>query len=118
MAAGALVLFAAAVGAGERQTLPSLPATWIAFVWLVASSTVAFVLFVWVLAHWTASAASYSAVLLPLVAVPAGTWLAGEAVSGLFLAGAAVVLGGVYFGAISTTSSRPKSVLAALRPAK
>lgn len=106
MALGALCLFAGSLLAQEDRVLPALPATYAAIGWLVLSSCVAFVLTVWILHRWTASAVAYSGVLTTLVTVGVAAWLAGEAVTPWFLAGGALVLGGVYFGALS---SRPAS---------
>ena len=106
MAIGAATLLTGSLLAQELRVLPELPATYAAITWLVASSCVAFVLLVWILQRWTASAVAYSGVLTTLVAVAAAAWLAGEAVTAPFLLGGALVLAGVYFGALS---SRPRS---------
>jgi drug/metabolite transporter (DMT)-like permease len=105
MSVGALLLLAIALASGEALALPSLPGTWFALTYLsIIGSIGLFVLFVFVLTRWTASATSYMFVLTPLVAIPVGAALAGESVSLVFLAGGAIVLAGVYFGAIA----RPK----------
>ena len=59
------------------------------------------------LKRWTASATSFSFVLFPFVTVFASAWLAGEAIGPALLVGAALVLSGVYFGALAP-SSRPE----------
>jgi drug/metabolite transporter (DMT)-like permease len=100
MAVGTAMLLAASAVAGEIPRLPALTETWIALGWLVASAVLAFVLMVWVLSRWSASATSYSTVLIPMVTVVAAAGLAGEQVGLLFLAGGALVLLGVYSGAL------------------
>jgi drug/metabolite transporter (DMT)-like permease len=59
-----------------------------------------FVLVLYVLARWTASATSYAFLLFPLVAIVAGGVLLHEPVQPSFLAGGAIVLAGVYIGAV------------------
>jgi drug/metabolite transporter (DMT)-like permease len=96
--------------AREAPTLPALAPTWTALTWLVASSCIGFVLTVWVLGRWTASATSYTAVLMPLVATASGALLAGEAIGIALVLGGLLVLVSVYFGAVS------KPVAAAPQP--
>lgn len=108
MAIGASLLFIVSLIAAEARALPSLTPTWIALGWLVGSSIVGFVLMVWLIARWTASAVSYSTVLMPLVTVSAAAALAGEGVTPIFLAGSGLVLLGVYLGALAApTTSVP-----------
>jgi len=68
--------------------------------YLVLSTVTAFILFVWVINRWTASATSYALVLTPIVTIVFAALLLSEPITGNFLIGAAVVLGGVYLGAI------------------
>ncbi len=63
---------------------------------------VAFVLLVWVIYRWTASAASYSSLLSPLVTFVVASTIAGETITAIFLTGSLIVLLGVYVGAIRT----------------
>ena len=65
-----------------------------------------FMLALYVLARWTASATSYAFLLFPLVAIALGAVLLGEPVQPSFLLGGAVVLVGVYVGAIYRPGSR------------
>lgn len=106
MPVGALALGCASLLAGEHQALPRQAGTWGALAWLVTSSVVAFAAMVWVIGRWTASANAYGAVLQPLVTLPVAAWLAGESVSWTFLAGAALVLAGVYVGALRARPER------------
>ncbi|MBI3859511.1 MAG: DMT family transporter [Thaumarchaeota archaeon] len=101
MAVGSGILIVVSLLVRETPRLPSLAPTWAALGWLVASSVVAFVLLVWVITKWTASAASYSSVLSPLVTFAVASSLAGESITLPFLAGSLIVLAGVYVGAIS-----------------
>ena len=57
--------------------------------------------FLYVLNRWTASAASYQILFMPLVTLPAATFLRHEPVSGAFIVGAVLVLAGVYLGALA-----------------
>jgi drug/metabolite transporter (DMT)-like permease len=106
MATGTLVLLALSAAAGERWALPALTNTWIALVVLILVGSVGvFALFVFVVRRWTASATSYQFVLYPFVAVALGAILANENVSGTFLVGGALVLAGVYVGALTGRSA-------------
>ncbi len=64
------------------------------------------VLMVWVIRRWTASAAAYALVLAPFVTLPLAGALSGEAFGATLAAGAAVVLGGVYIGALHRRSAK------------
>jgi drug/metabolite transporter (DMT)-like permease len=102
MAAGAILLFLAAAIWGETALLPKMLSTWIAVGYLIVFGSIGvFVLMLFVLGRWTASATSYSLVLLPIVTIPVGAWLIGEAVTIGFLIGGAIVLVGVYIGALA-----------------
>lgn len=101
MTVGAVMLLVAALlFPGERMALPQLRATWIAFTYLVVSSIVAFVILVWLIGRWGASRASYSAVLIPIVTTVAAVALAGERVTLSLAIGGAIVLAGVWIGAL------------------
>ena len=101
MLLGGALLVAVSLITGETLALPTQPDTWLAMAYLVVlGSIVVFVLALYVLAHWTASATSYGFLLFPLVAIATGTILLGEPVQPSFLLGGAVVLVGVYVGAI------------------
>jgi drug/metabolite transporter (DMT)-like permease len=67
---------------------------------VIAGSVGVFWLFVFVLHGWTASAASYQLVLIPLVTVVLSAWLQDERITSTFAVGSILVLIGVYFGAI------------------
>ncbi|MDX1437142.1 MAG: EamA family transporter [Anaerolineales bacterium] len=89
---------------GETWQLPQQAATWAAVLYLITiGSVLIFYLFVVVVRRWTASAASYLFVLAPFVTIALSWWLASEEVSAGLLAGAALVVGGVYTGALRRT---------------
>jgi drug/metabolite transporter (DMT)-like permease len=106
MLLGGALLLAVSVAAGEPRAMPTQPNTWLAMAYLVAPGSIGvFILALYVLARWTASATSYAFLLFPLVAIVTGAVLLGEQVQPSFLLGGAVVLVGVYVGAIY----RPKA---------
>lgn len=103
----ALSLFSAAVFLGiasflakEAWNLPSTATGWTALAYLILfGSVLMFYLFVYVLTRWTASAASYSILLFPLVATVFAALLANETVTFPFILGGTIVLVGVWVGA-------------------
>jgi len=105
---GASILVIVSRLAGEQWVLPTTPTTWAAFAYLVFFGSVAvFSLYLYVLSRWTASATSYSFLLIPAATVVIAAWLLGEVVTSSFLIGAALLLAGVWLGAIQ---SSPKAV--------
>jgi drug/metabolite transporter (DMT)-like permease len=76
---------------------------------VIAGSIGVFWLYVFVLRGWTASAASYQLVLIPLVTVVVSAWLQDERITPAFAAGSFLVLVGVYIGALRRPSSRPEA---------
>jgi drug/metabolite transporter (DMT)-like permease len=110
--AGAMLVGLSLVG-GEALSLPAIPATWVSMIYLVvAGSVVMFGLYLFAMRRWTASAVSYVTLLMPLVAVPLAALLLGEAITLAFVAGAVVVLAGVYVGAFLTIRPRRSSATA------
>ena len=102
MAMGAAILFAISWFAREAPALPTMPATWTALLYLILFGSVGtFVLALYVLSRWTASATSYSLVLMPIVTVLFASWLADEKVTVALLIGGLLVLSGVYVGALA-----------------
>jgi drug/metabolite transporter (DMT)-like permease len=101
MLTGAAVLLLASFVLGEAHSLPSRPETWAAMAYLVvAGSILVFVLYVVVLQRWTASRAAYVFVLIPMVTLALSAWLDQEPLGLPLLLGGALVLGGVYAGAL------------------
>jgi drug/metabolite transporter (DMT)-like permease len=99
MLTGCAILLLLSLFTGEPHGLPTDPMTWVALAYLVTlGSVVLFGLFVYTLERWTASAVSYSDLLIPLVTIAIATLLTGERFSPWFLVGGGVVLAGVYIG--------------------
>jgi len=85
----------------ETHNVPTLPATWLAIAYtVIPGSVIMFYLFIWILARWSASATSYVIMLFPIVATIAGSLLAGEKITLTFILGGALVLIGVWIGAL------------------
>lgn len=107
MGTGALILLALSFVAGEQWSLPAKTATWTAVVYLVIVGSIAvFTLYLFVLRRWTASATTYGFVLIPFVTVLVSAWLTGEAITPALLVGGALVLVGVWIGAIMQPTAR------------
>ena len=106
LSVGAAILLIISLIAGETWSLPAAQTTWIAYGYLVlGGSVVMFYLFLYVLDRWTASATSYSLLLIPVATIVIAAWLLDEQVSARFLVGGVIVLVGVWFGAISQHKS-------------
>jgi drug/metabolite transporter (DMT)-like permease len=99
MSAGAVVLLLVAAAAGERLALPAEGETQLALAYLVGGTVGLFLLVLFVVQRWTASATSYTFVLMPVVAAALGALVADEAITVTTIAGGAVVCAGVYVGA-------------------
>jgi len=90
---------------GESHNVPTLPATWVAIAYtVIPGSVVMFYLFIWILVRWSASATSYVIMLFPIVATIAGSLLRGEEITLTFILGGALVLVGVWIGALMRPS--------------
>src|SRR5919112_1374882 len=108
MTAGAAVLIAGSVLAGESPVLPRRAATWVALGYLVVvGSVVVFVLFLVVLRHWAASRTAYVYVLVPFVTVALSAWLDDEPVGAGLVLGGLLGLTGVYVGALRPARTAP-----------
>lgn len=104
MASGAVLLLAGSAVAGESHALPRSGETWAAVVYLVVvGSVLVFVLYLFVLERWSASRTTYGFLIIPVVTVALSAWLDDEAVGLGLLLGGALVLAGVYVGAIRPT---------------
>ncbi len=97
MAVGTVFLVALAAVFDEAYVLPESASTWGAQAYLVIAGSIGvFWLYVFVLRGWTASAASYQLVLIPLVLIPLVTvvfsaWLQDERITRAFAAGSFLV---------------------------
>ncbi len=101
MTAGAVVLFAITLIAGDSIELPQRRATWIAVAFLVViGSCIVFVLGLVVLRYWEASRFSFLFVVVPPIAVAVSAWLDDEPVGAGLLIGGLLILAGVYVGAL------------------
>jgi drug/metabolite transporter (DMT)-like permease len=107
MVLGAGILAAVALIAGEALVIPTRPETLASMAYLIGPGSIGvFVLVLYVLARWTASATSYAFLLFPIVAIGLGALLLQEPVQPSFLAGGAIVLAGVYLGAVYRSGAR------------
>lgn len=101
MGVGAVMLAALMPVFGESIAWPAETSTWISQAYLVTFGSIAvFGLYLFLLGRWTASAVSYEFVLAPLAGIALAAWLFDEQVTAWFAAGSALVLAGVYFGAL------------------
>ena len=101
MTVGAVILFMGSLIAGDSLDIPTLQATWLAMAYMVViGSGILFVLWVYVLKRWDASRAAYNFVLTPPVAVLFSYWLLDEEVGIELVFGGALILIGVYIGAL------------------
>ena len=101
MATGAAMLVALSALVGESIAVPERGETWAALAYLVVvGSVVVFGLYVFVLRHWSASRTAYAFAITPIVTVLLSTWLDDEPVGPGLVLGGALVLAGVYVGAL------------------
>lgn len=101
MASGTAVLFAVALIARDQLTVPSLPETWVAILFLAPIGSVAvFAMYVAVLRRWSASRVAYVFVIVPVVALVLSAWLDDETIQSSLVLGGPLVLAGVYVGAL------------------
>ena len=101
MTIGAAILLGLSFASGEAHTVPREAATWFGLGYLVLIGSIAtFITYLFVLRRWTASATSYEFVLAPVVAVVFAVLFQGERVTSSLVAGGALVLVGVYVGAL------------------
>jgi drug/metabolite transporter (DMT)-like permease len=99
---GSAILLAFSFITRERWFLPTQASTILTIAYLaIPGSVILFTLYLYVISRWTASATNYAFVLIPIVTVLVASVIVGEFVTPAFLAGASLVLLGVYFGAIA-----------------
>lgn len=117
MTVGTLLLLAFSALAGESWVWPRQAEVLWSVAYLVLLGSVGlFVLVLLVVRRWTASASSYMFVLFPVVTMGLGAWLADEPVTGHAVVGAALVMIGVWFGALSPAARRVAAPLPAHAP--
>jgi drug/metabolite transporter (DMT)-like permease len=101
MGVGTVILAVLSLVASEPRVFPSGTATVWSLVYLITlGSCGVFLLYLFVLKTWTASAASYEFVIAPLVAAGLAAWLLDEPLTAEIAIGGAIVLVGVYIGAL------------------
>jgi drug/metabolite transporter (DMT)-like permease len=98
---GAPLLAIVSLLVGEEWTLPTTLNSWAAYGYLVLFGSVGILsLALYVLSRWTASASSYVFLLVPISSVVIAALLLGEVITISFVIGAALVIAGVWVGAI------------------
>jgi len=101
MTAGAVFLWALTLVAGDAIALPTQTDTiWAVVYMVVIGSGVVFTLYVTVVEKWDASRANYGFVIIPIVTVLVSAWLLDEKITFDLVTGGALVLAGVYVGAL------------------
>lgn len=119
MASGSLLLLVLSLAWGENRVLPKLPTTWAALAFLIViGSCTAFMLALYTLRHFSASTLSYQFVLMPFVTLTASAWLVGEQLSPILIAGAGLVLLGVFFGVLYSPRKQVFEPMPILKPAR
>jgi drug/metabolite transporter (DMT)-like permease len=112
MTVGAVLLLTLSVLNGEPRRWPTHPSTWLAMVYLITLGTVVvFLLLLFLLKRWLATSVAYQFVLTPFVAAALGAWLVNESVAPIAALGAALVLVGVYVGALAPVRHDPEERL-------
>ena len=101
MTTGAVLLVVLSVLFGETIALPEKAETWLAIAYMVVfGSVLVFVLYIVVIRLWSSSRAAYAFVVTPIVTVLLSAWLDNEPITGGLIVGGALVLAGVYVGAL------------------
>ena len=111
MSVGAALLLAFSAVAGESWVVPRhAEARWAVAYLAVLGSAGMFVLVLLVVRKWTASASSYMSVLFPVVTIGLGAWIVDEPITRSAVAGAALVMSGVWIGALSPAARLPAAL--------
>ncbi|MFO7698868.1 MAG: EamA family transporter [Anaerolineae bacterium] len=106
MLTGAALLLMLSVLTGETlqgaaALIPSSPVAWWAQLYLILPGSIGvFGLFLYLLRRWKASTVSYQNVLSPPVTIVLSLWLLSEPLSANLALGGALILAGVYLGAL------------------
>jgi drug/metabolite transporter (DMT)-like permease len=110
------ILLALSFYTHESWALPSRPETWVALAFLVLLGTVLlFPLALFIIGRWTASGYSYTGLFKPLAAVALAAVILAEPIRLSFVLGGALILVGVWLGALSAQSvpSAPSAAIEA-----
>lgn len=119
MTSGAVVLLAISAIVGEPWVLPQRTEARAAVLYVATLGSVGlFVLVLLVIRRWTASASAYMFVLYPVVTLVLGSLLAAEPVTAAAVLGTALVIAGVWFGALSPGARRAAALTPPLVPAR
>jgi drug/metabolite transporter (DMT)-like permease len=102
MAIGGPLLLVVSGLIGESWALPAEAETWVAVSYLAVIGSVGlFGLFLFVLRRWSATGTSYATAIIPVITVIVGSLLASEPITVGMVIGGAIVLVGVYIGALA-----------------
>jgi drug/metabolite transporter (DMT)-like permease len=105
MPIGAAGLLLLSLFVGEEWVLPRQPDVVSAVLYLaVVGSVGLFILFLLVVRVWTSSATSYAFVLFPVMTLLLEAWLLDEPLTVRSVAGAVIVMTGVWFGALAPSA--------------
>jgi O-acetylserine/cysteine efflux transporter len=113
MLVGSALLLGISVVTGETSQglaalIPATPAVWWAQAYLIGPGSVGvFGLFLYLLRRWKASTVSYQTVLSPPVTIVLSLWLLSEPLSANLALGGALILAGVYLGALYRHGHEP-----------
>jgi drug/metabolite transporter (DMT)-like permease len=119
MGLGSIGLFVLSTIAGELPRIPASIAAWqwhtiTSYIYLVTcASILAFTSYTWLIHHEPATRVASYAYVNPLIALVVGVTLGGETISGLQMAGAAMII----LGVVGTMLSKSKATVAA-QPAR
>lgn len=117
MTIGAVLLLGLSVVVGEPWSLPREPEARWAVLYLVTFGSVGlFALVLLVVRRWTASATSYMFVLFPVATLALEAWVLDEPITAQAVVGAALVMAGVWFGALSPGARRPEGAAPVAAP--
>jgi drug/metabolite transporter (DMT)-like permease len=106
MTVASVFLLALAFVLGESKDVPGKTATWVALGYLVVAGSVAvFWLYLFVVRSWEASRAAYVDVIIPIVTPVAAYLVLDEPIGIELVLGGALVLAGVYLGALRTQAA-------------
>jgi drug/metabolite transporter (DMT)-like permease len=105
MPIGAAGLLIISTVAGERWALPQqTDVRWSVVYLSLIGSVGLFVLFLLVVRRWTPSATAYAFVLFPVVSLLLEAWILDEPLTSRAVAGAAIVMAGVWYGALAPSA--------------